>query len=148
MNTRTMVIGFGTGILFSALMFVSPQMSFAAAAELEKAAGGVNVEVKKTSGTTAASEEPNKTILETLEKKEDQQNTVQYLNDSATTAKVKGMLLKEEGFDSLDIKVVTVKGEVTLFGTVDTPAQLDAVNKIVNEVEGVTTVNNQLTVKQ
>lgn len=68
-------------------------------------------------------------------------------DDSALTAKVKAAIVAEPELSVLDIKVDTANGVVTLSGTIDTPQKLDRATQVVQAVDGVKTVNNQLSLK-
>jgi len=70
------------------------------------------------------------------------------VDDGITTAKVKSTLLQDPGVKSLDINVTTRKGEVQLSGFVDNQAQMDAATTLAIKVEGVTRVDNQLSIKK
>lgn len=70
-----------------------------------------------------------------------------YADDAWITAKVKTMLLKDEGVKGLDVNVVTHKGTVQLAGWVNNPMQIAQAEKIARSVEGVTGVRNDLQVK-
>jgi hyperosmotically inducible protein len=70
------------------------------------------------------------------------------LQDAEVTAKVKAALLLDETIKSLDITVVTTKGDVRLTGVVDTQAQLDQIDTIVRDIEGVHSFHDELTIKQ
>jgi len=72
---------------------------------------------------------------------------VEYVDDSALTTKVKGMLLKTKGIKSTDISVDTVKGVVTLSGTVEDAGQVKRAGAIAAKVKGVKKVENKLTAK-
>lgn len=67
-----------------------------------------------------------------------------YLDDSKITALVKGQLLTQKGIDSLDIKVVTENGVVTLSGEVDEQSQISLAENTVRKVDGVVAVVNRL----
>lgn len=67
------------------------------------------------------------------------------IDDSEITTKVKAALFAEPGLDSLKITVDTVKGVVTLSGSVDTPALNDKAGALATATAGVTKVINQLT---
>ena len=90
----------------------------------------------------------DKAAMRRIERKEDSQSTGEYLNDSAITAKVKGKFVGQEGLDSLDIKVITVDGEVTLMGDVNSQAQIGLAESAAKQVEGVKSVENKLVIKQ
>ena len=70
-----------------------------------------------------------------------------YADDAWITAKVKTMLLKDEGVKGLDVNVETHKGTVQLAGWVNNPMQIAQAEKIARSVEGVTGVRNDLKVK-
>lgn len=69
------------------------------------------------------------------------------LADSEITAKVKAAILAEPGLKTLQISVDTVKGVVTLTGSVDTQSQSDTAGALAGAVEGVTRVDNRLSLK-
>lgn len=71
-----------------------------------------------------------------------------YIDDAMITAKVKALILKDEGVKGLDVNVETHKGLVQLAGRVDTPAQIAQAEKIARSVEGVKGVKNALEVKR
>ncbi len=72
----------------------------------------------------------------------------QYLDDAAITAEVKSQLLLEKDIAAFDIAVSTTDRVVTLTGTVNTKAQADLAVDIAAKAKDVTSVNNQLKVKQ
>jgi hypothetical protein len=69
-----------------------------------------------------------------------------YVGDSAITTAVKAKFLAQKGLDSLDLKVKTDKGIVTLRGQVHTPAQAKLAEKTAYEVDGVRGVTNKISV--
>jgi hyperosmotically inducible protein len=69
------------------------------------------------------------------------------LDDSVITGKVKAALLANETVKNLDISVSTHQGVVTLTGFVNSKSQIDIGMDLARGVQGVTTVENQLTVK-
>lgn len=69
------------------------------------------------------------------------------VNDSVITTKVKADLLKDEGFNGLEISVETHKGVVLLSGFVDSKTQIARAEEIAKHVEGVKSVKNSLAVK-
>ena len=89
----------------------------------------------------------DKMTMDNIERKEDKQTVGEYIDDAAVTAKVKGKFVEQKGLDSLDIKVVTVDGTVTLMGDVKNSAQVGLAEEAAKQVEGVKTVNNELVVK-
>jgi hyperosmotically inducible periplasmic protein len=71
------------------------------------------------------------------------------IDDSVITAKVRSALLSNEDIKSLDIKVVaTRKGEVMLSGFANNQKQIDFSIAVAKSVEGVTSVDNQLALKE
>ena len=70
------------------------------------------------------------------------------LDDGIVTAKVKGALLADVYVKSLDIAVVTRKGEVQLSGFVDSQSQIDGAIEVARGVEGVRTVSNEMSIKK
>jgi hyperosmotically inducible protein len=69
-----------------------------------------------------------------------------YASDSAITTELKGKFLAEKGLDSMDIKVVTNKGVVTLRGQVVRESQSDTAERIARETKGVRKVVNKISV--
>jgi hyperosmotically inducible protein len=70
-----------------------------------------------------------------------------YVDDAWITAKVKTMLLKDEGLKGLDVNVETHKGTVQLAGWVNQPAQVSEAEKIARSIDGVKEVRNDLQIK-
>lgn len=70
------------------------------------------------------------------------------IDDGVITAKVKSALFSDPGVKSFDIAVVTRKGEVQLSGYIDNQAQINRIIEIVRGVEGVQSVNNEMTIKK
>lgn len=70
------------------------------------------------------------------------------VDDGIITAKVKSALLADPNIKSFDIAVVTRKGEVQLSGFVDNQTQIDEATAIANKVEGVTKIDNELSIKK
>lgn len=79
---------------------------------------------------------------------ESSRSTGQAIDDSEITAKIKALLLNEPGLKSLKISVNTEKGEVILTGKADTQANRTKATKIAESVNGVSSVNNQLSVSK
>ncbi len=79
--------------------------------------------------------------------KEGDKTTV-AMEDAAITTKIKAAILAEPGLKTLQISVKTVKGVVTLSGSVDTQANSDMANGLSGAVAGVSSVNNNLVVKK
>jgi len=70
------------------------------------------------------------------------------VDDGIITAKVRSALVADPSVKSLDIAVVTRKGEVQLSGFVDNQSQIDLATALVQKVEGVTKIDNELSIKQ
>jgi hypothetical protein len=73
--------------------------------------------------------------------------TAVALDDAAITTKVKSAVLAEPGLKSLQINVDTKDAVVTLSGTVDTPELKSRAVQIAQSVQGVKSVNDNLSVK-
>jgi hyperosmotically inducible periplasmic protein len=73
-------------------------------------------------------------------------NTAQAYDDTEITTKVKAEFLAEPGLKSMQISVDTIKGVVTLTGTVDSKANSDKAKARTMAISGVKDVNNQLVV--
>jgi len=69
------------------------------------------------------------------------------VEDSVITTKIKAAILAEPGLKSLDINVDTVKGKVTLTGTVDSQQNSDRAKQLAGNISGVNEVENQLSIK-
>lgn len=70
------------------------------------------------------------------------------IKDVEVTGKVKTALLLDESIKGFDITVVTTKGDVRLTGVVDTQAQLDQIDKMVRNIEGVHSIHDELSIKK
>ncbi|MEQ1775802.1 MAG: BON domain-containing protein [Burkholderiales bacterium] len=70
------------------------------------------------------------------------------VDDGIITAKVKSALLADPNVKSLDIAVVTRKGEIQLSGFVNSQTQMDDAVAIAQKVSGVTNVGNQMSIKK
>lgn len=68
------------------------------------------------------------------------------IDDTEITTKIKAAFLAESGLKTLQISVDTVKGEVTLSGSVDTQSHSDMAKAMAGAVSGVRKVNNHLAV--
>ena len=73
--------------------------------------------------------------------------TAVAVDDAAITTKVKTAVLAEPGLKSLQINVDTKDAVVTLSGTVDTPELKSRAVQIAQGVQGVKSVNDNLSVK-
>ncbi len=70
------------------------------------------------------------------------------VDDGIVTAKVKSALLADPDVKSFDIAIVTRKGEVQLSGFVDNQAQISRAIDIARAVEGVQSINNEMSIKK
>lgn len=73
------------------------------------------------------------------------EQTGDHISDSAITANVKSALMSQAS--GMQINVSTTDGEVTLSGEVESQADINAIERIARNVEGVKSVRNELTVK-
>jgi len=69
-----------------------------------------------------------------------------YASDTAITTELKAKFLAEKGLDSMDIKVATTQGVVTLRGQVEKARQSSLAEKIARETKGVRGVKNKISV--
>jgi osmotically-inducible protein OsmY len=76
------------------------------------------------------------------------EGTVEYIDDSFTTTKVKAAILNEPGLNSAEINVETFKGAVQLSGFVKTQAEIDKAVAVTRGVGGVKSVKNDIRLKQ
>ncbi|VVC83007.1 hypothetical protein [Sideroxydans sp. CL21] len=68
------------------------------------------------------------------------------IDDTEITTKIKAAIFAESGLKTLQISVDTVKGVVTLSGSVDTQSHSDMAKAMASAVSGVRKVNNDLMV--
>ena len=73
--------------------------------------------------------------------------TAVVVDDAAITTKVKSAVLAEPGLKTLQINVDTKDAVVTLSGTVDSPELKSKAVQIAQSVQGVKSVNDNLSVK-
>ncbi|MDP3512902.1 MAG: BON domain-containing protein [Sulfuritalea sp.] len=69
------------------------------------------------------------------------------IDDTEITAKVKAAIFAEPGLKTLQISVDTVKGVVTLTGSVDSPQSSSRAKELAGAVAGVRQVDNRLVAK-
>jgi hyperosmotically inducible periplasmic protein len=69
------------------------------------------------------------------------------IDDATVTGRVKTALLADPNIKSLDISVLTYKGEVQLTGFVSSQSQIDQAARIARSTEGASSVKNELRVK-
>ena len=70
------------------------------------------------------------------------------VDDGIITSKIKSALLSDPSVKSFDIAVATSKGAVQLSGYVDSLGQIDTALAIASKVEGVTRVDNEMSIKK
>lgn len=69
------------------------------------------------------------------------------IDDTEITSKVKAAIFAEPGLKTLQISVDTVRGLVTLSGSVDSLQNSHRAKELASAVQGVNEVNNRLVVK-
>jgi hypothetical protein len=75
------------------------------------------------------------------------EGTGEYVDDSVITTKVKAAILGEPGLKVAEINVETFKGVVQLSGFVNSREDMDAAVKVARNVNGVTSVKNDMHLK-
>ena len=70
------------------------------------------------------------------------------MDDASITAQVKTALLTHRSTSSMKTKVETRDGEVTLTGIAKNAAEKSLVTKLVTDIQGVTSVKNEMTVEE
>lgn len=85
------------------------------------------------------------TVSKTLKKTHD--TTGEKIDDASITAQVKMSLLSHRSTSAVNTKVETKHGVVTLSGKAGNAAEKDLVSKLVNDVKGVKSVKNQMTIE-
>ncbi|MEW6157741.1 MAG: BON domain-containing protein [Verrucomicrobiota bacterium] len=76
------------------------------------------------------------------------QSTGEVIDNAAITAKVKAALIDDPQVSGLAVKVDTYKGVVQLSGFVDTTQQKKRAEDLAWGIDGVRSVENNITVKQ
>lgn len=71
----------------------------------------------------------------------------EFVDDAVITTKVKSALLADPDVSGLAIDVDTYKGQVTLTGNVKSGAQVTRAGDIARSMKGVTSVRNNLQIK-
>lgn len=75
------------------------------------------------------------------------EKTVEYMNDTAITAKIKADILSDPLLKVFQINVITTNGVVTLSGVVDSQQSIERAMEIAQSVKDVKSVENGLVVK-
>ncbi len=78
---------------------------------------------------------------------EQRNKTSVAISDSEITARVKNAIFGEPGLDTLQISVDTIKGMVTLSGSVDSRVHSNTAEALANNVSGVSQVINLLAIE-
>lgn len=89
-----------------------------------------------------------KAVANKMDLKEGAATAGNIVDDGIITAKVKSALLADPDIKSLDIAVVTSKGEAQLSGFVDNQTQIDRAIEVARAVDGVKSVANEMSVKK
>jgi len=69
------------------------------------------------------------------------------IDDASITAQVKMTLLSHRSTSALSTKVETNRGVVTLYGKAKNAAEKDLAGKLANDINGVNSVTNRMTVE-
>ena len=72
---------------------------------------------------------------------------IESIDDASITAQVKMTLLYHRSTSALSTKVETNEGVVTLNGKAKNAAEKELVTKLVNDIKGVRSINNQMTIE-
>jgi osmotically-inducible protein OsmY len=128
----------GTMMIFTSMLIASGLVA------CDKPGPAENMGKKIDQATDNAAASISDTADKTKQKMIDQEKKVESsLNDSEITIKIKAILLNEKNINSLKVGVETNKGIVTLTGFIDTEMNRTKVIKIVESVEGVSSVNSK-----
>jgi osmotically-inducible protein OsmY len=79
--------------------------------------------------------------------KPDEKTTAEAIDDASITAQVKSSLLSHRSTSALKTRVTTDNGVVTLSGTAKNAAEKDLVGKLANDINGVKSVINHMTIE-
>ncbi len=75
------------------------------------------------------------------------ESTGQYIDDATITTKVKAALIADKQLKATQVSVETTQGTVQLTGTVDNKNQESEALRVANQVNGVRSVTDLLTVR-
>lgn len=100
---------------------------------------------EKIDNAATDSRDATRDMGDTMERKADQAG--QAIDDASITATVKGKYLVDDTLKGLQIDVDTEQGVVKLSGTVQSATAKELATQIAQSVEGVVSVDNQLTVQ-
>jgi osmotically-inducible protein OsmY len=84
------------------------------------------------------------TVIETAKKT---RTVGEKIDDASITAQVKITLLYHRSTSALNTKVETNRGVVTLSGKASNSAEVDLATKLVNDVNGVKSVKNRMSIE-
>jgi hyperosmotically inducible protein len=76
-----------------------------------------------------------------------QESTGEYLSDTWITTKVKAALVDDSVVKATEVNVETFKGAVQLSGFVSSDAAMDQAVVVARNIEGVTSVKNDMRIK-
>ena len=76
------------------------------------------------------------------------ESTGEYIDDSAISNKIRAQLIGDKDLNLFQIDVTTYKGVVQLSGFVNSSADIGAATKVARAVPGVTSVKNDMHLKQ
>ena len=85
------------------------------------------------------------TVLKTS--KTTSESVMESVDDASITALVKMTLLYHRSTSALSTKVETNDGVVTVYGKASNAAEKELVNKLVNDINGVKSINNRMTIE-
>lgn len=85
------------------------------------------------------------TVVETEEPEE--RTAGEKLDDASVTAMVKSVLVSQRSSNAKNTKVETRNGKVMLTGIAENDAEKSLITELVSDIHGVTSVQNQMTVK-
>ena len=105
---------------------------------------GKNIDKTANEAVSKINEAVDKTSTSVVNQGE---KTGDAIKDAEITTKVKAAVFAEPGLKSLQVGVETVKGVVTLNGSVDSQANSDMAKVLAGAVSGVVKVENKLVVK-
>ncbi len=75
------------------------------------------------------------------------ESTGQYVDDAAITTKVKTAIMEDSALKVMQIEVTTNRNTVQLSGSVNTPQMVAHAGEVARQVNGVSSVENDLIVK-
>jgi osmotically-inducible protein OsmY len=90
---------------------------------------------------------PGAPIVESAGANNSGETVGQKIDDASITAQVKGALLSHNSTSAVNTKVQTQDGVVTVSGVAKNAAEKDLVSKLVSDINGVRSVNNEMTVE-